>query len=204
MASTVIHMAVAHEINKELKRNEKLLLLGAIAPDISKEINQDRRISHFSMDTPYPNLMMFKRKYQNHFDDDFVFGYYIHLYTDYVWEKTFIPNFNKHIILDDIGNKMRLNENVLGRYLYNDYTNMNTLLLDEYTMDLSLFYEELPKVNNIITEIPMDKLYIIVNKADYIIQNSKEKKLYLMQLDNVKEFVSFCVETFLSEVKNGK
>ena len=40
MASAIIHLCIAKEINKYLKMNEKELLLGAIAPDISKEIGQ--------------------------------------------------------------------------------------------------------------------------------------------------------------------
>ena len=36
MASTVIHMAVTNEINKILKRNNTEILIGSIAPDISK------------------------------------------------------------------------------------------------------------------------------------------------------------------------
>ena len=29
-------------------------------------------------------------KYKNHLNDDFVMGYFIHLYTDYLWFKYFI------------------------------------------------------------------------------------------------------------------
>ena len=36
MASSIIHICVANEINKSLKRNSRELLIGTIAPDISK------------------------------------------------------------------------------------------------------------------------------------------------------------------------
>ena len=36
MASSIIHIAVAKEINKVLNRKESNLLIGTIAPDISK------------------------------------------------------------------------------------------------------------------------------------------------------------------------
>lgn len=61
--------------------------------------------------------------------------------------------------------------------IYNDYTNLNTVLLDEYNMDLNIFYNEPPQLNNIIQEISMEKIKIVINKASVIIENSKIKKV---------------------------
>ena len=36
MASSVIHICVANEINKIIKRNKEKILIGSIAPDIAK------------------------------------------------------------------------------------------------------------------------------------------------------------------------
>lgn len=47
MASSIIHLAVAKEINKKLKRKEKEILIWSIAPDISKHINKTKFKSHF-------------------------------------------------------------------------------------------------------------------------------------------------------------
>ena len=46
--------------------------------------------------------------------------------------------------------------NMLSLYIYNDYTNLNIKLLDEYDLDLKIFYNELPPLKNIIEEIQMD------------------------------------------------
>ena len=40
---------------------------------------------------------------------------------------------------------------------------MNIKLLDEYNMDLSIFYEDIPYLESIIDEIPMDKIKTIIN-----------------------------------------
>lgn len=81
MASSIIHMAVANEINKHLKRKQKDILIGSIAPDISKQIGEDKKISHFLTDNAnIPDLNKFLCQYKNNLDDDFVLGYYIHLY----------------------------------------------------------------------------------------------------------------------------
>ena len=44
MASSVIHMVVANEINKKLNRDPRKLLIGTIAPDISKLVGGKKSI----------------------------------------------------------------------------------------------------------------------------------------------------------------
>lgn len=92
MASAVIHLAVANEINKKLNRDKSQLLIGAIAPDISKFIGEDKTKSHFlkELDSNIPDIESFLNKYKNNLTDDFVMGYFIHLYTDYLWFKYFV------------------------------------------------------------------------------------------------------------------
>ena len=76
MASSVIHICVANEINKVLKRNDRKLLIGTIAPDISKLIGESKYYSHFldDIDNNIPNLEKFLNKYKYYLDDDFVLG----------------------------------------------------------------------------------------------------------------------------------
>ena len=92
MASAMIHIAVANEINKVLKMDQRKLLIGSIAPDMGKLIGRDKSITHFvDDDSPdIPNMDLFLKKYKNNLNDPFVLGYYIHLYTDYLWFKYFI------------------------------------------------------------------------------------------------------------------
>ena len=67
MASAVIHLAVANEINKELNRDKSQLLIGAIAPDISKFIGEEKTKSHFlkELDSNIPDIESFLNKYKN-------------------------------------------------------------------------------------------------------------------------------------------
>ena len=85
-------------------------------------------------------------------------------------------------------------------YIYNDYTNINIDIIDEYDLDLKIFYNELPKFDNIIKEIPMDKLYLIVNKAGEIIENSKKIKEYVFNMENIHKFISLCVDIIYSNL----
>ena len=204
MASSVIHMCVAKEINKYFNRKEKKILIGSIAPDISKQINETKEKSHFldSVNSDLPNMDKFLLKYKNNLNNDFVMGYFIHLYTDYLWFKYFIPNFvKKDFIYTLDGNTVSLSNNEKINYIYNDYTNLNTKLIDEYNLDLSIFYEEKPNFENIIQEIPMDKIQIIIDKAGIIIKNAKESKSYVFDLEEINKFIEFTVNDIIQNIE---
>ena len=206
MASAVIHMAVAHEINKVLKKDDSRFLIGAIAPDIAKQIGETKKKSHFLEDdnSDIPNIDKFILKYGEKLNDDFVLGYFIHLYTDYLWFKYFIPEIydsNNNMISKVDGNTVKCNGKMLEMYIYNDYSNLNTRLLDEYNMDLSIFYNEVPFLENIIEEIPMDRIKIIVDKTALIIAKSKEHKDFLFNMTNIKNFINLSVELTMAKLK---
>ena len=192
MASVVIHMCVASEINKRRKvDNYNEFLLGAIAPDISKFVGWDRNLSHFIDNTSYPDINKFLKKYGDKLNNDFMLGYFVHLYTDYLWYKYFIGDIKyKGLITLKDGSKIDYDADTFRKYLYNDYTNLNVRLLDEYELDLSLFYNPvtLPKIY--MDEIPIDRLQEFLDASSQIIENSKEGKDYLFDISNVLEFVS--------------
>lgn len=204
MASSMIHIVVANEINKTLNRNNKDILIGSIAPDISKHIGMTKLESHFEDENnDLPNLDKFLLKYRKYLSDDFVLGYYIHLYTDYLWFKYFEPDFYKNGVIYKLDGTV---ENVpfdkKRDYFYNDYTNLNIKLIDEYNLDLSIFYEKPRKFNNIIKEIPMDKIQIIIDQAGIIIENTKESKSYVFDMYVVNKFIKTSVDYILSNLKD--
>lgn len=203
MASAVIHLAVANEINKELNRDKSQLLIGAIAPDISKFIGEDKTKSHFlkELGSNIPDIESFLNKYKNSLTDDFVMGYFIHLYTDYLWFKYFVTEFyDKPMITKLDGTVVKCSGNMLSLYVYNDYTNLNIKLIDRYNMDLKIFYNQLPKLSNIIEEIPMDKMGLLLSQMGIIIENSKEKKDYIFNIENVEKFITTSVELILGKI----
>lgn len=203
MASAVIHMAVASEINKTLKRDNNKLLIGTIAPDISKFIGMTKVESHFleSENDNVPNLEKFLIKYKDKLNDDFVMGYFIHLFTDYLWFKYFVTEFYHNNMITKLdGTVVECKGNMFGLYIYNDYTNLNTRLLDEYDLDLKIFYNELPEFKNIIEEIPMDKINIIVNQMAIIIQNSRKNKDFIFNIENIKTFIELSTNLILSKI----
>ncbi len=203
MASSVIHMAVASEINKVIRRDNGRLLIGSIAPDISKQVGESKVKSHFldEQGNDIPNMDRFLEKYKSKLDDDFVLGYYIHLYTDYSWFKYFLPEvYEKDCVTKLDGTVVKCNGRMINQYIYNDYTNLNVDLLDIYDMDLNIFYNEPPEFENIIEEIPMDKIRIIIDQVSIIIENTKVKKDLVFNMDNVTKFIKMCVDLITSKL----
>ena len=205
MASTMIHIAISSEINKKLKRNNDKFLIGSIAPDLSKFLGETKVESHFldNEDDDVPNIERFLAKYRDKLNDDFVLGYFVHLYTDFLWFKYFVPEiYEENYIKKLDGTNVKCIGNMLIMYIYNDYTNLNSKLIDEYDLDLSIFYKEPPKFNNIIQEIPMDKIKLIIDKASVIISNSKVQKDLVFNMDNIKKFIETSVDLILSKIQD--
>ena len=205
MASAIIHIAVAKEINKDLHMNEKELFLGTIAPDISKQIGESKVKSHFlpNENTDLPNFEKFLNKYKDNLNIPFIMGYYIHLFTDYLWFKYFMPeitNCNDYIKLLN-GHKINCSEEEITTIIYNDYSNLNILLIEEYNIALSLFYADINIPNIKFDEVPLDKLQIIVDKMGTIIENSKNGYTYSFNIDNVKQFIELCTKIISTDIK---
>lgn len=205
MASAVIHILVANELNKYLKRDPNKILIGSIAPDISKIINEDRKISHFINSKTDFELDKFLEKYSNNLDDDFVLGYYIHLYTDYLWFKKFLPKFVTGNTIHMIDGTIEVVDKVKKyEYIYGDYTSLNVELIDEYNLNLSIFYEECPIFKNIINEIPIKKIPTIINEMKTIIENSKKSKTHIFNLESIKEFINLSVSIIKEDLQKKK
>lgn len=207
MASAVIHLCIAKEINKTLQMDEKLLFLGSIAPDLSKQIGQSKTKSHFltSKELDIPNTYEFLDKYKDTLNNPFNMGYFIHLYTDKIWFGEFMRTkyYENCIKLID-GNVVNVSEEEKIMIIYNDYTNLNTYLLDQHNLDLSLFYEEfkIPKTN--INEIDINKLNVLIDKMSLIIMNSTKDKAYVFDEVAINEFITYCTDKILKKLSEYK
>jgi len=205
MASAIIHLAVAKKLEKFL--NPKILkdyYLGSIAPDIAKQINSSRELSHFLINTKknIPNIALFEKKYPNFKYNSFDLGYFIHLYTDKLWFDGFLDQLtiNNSIKLLD-GTIIKTTSKEIQNIIYSDYTNLNIKLIEKYDMDLSLFYEEFQIPKTTINEIPVEKLNILIDKMGIIIENSKEVKPYTFDLYSIENFIENTVTKILEELK---
>ena len=200
MASAIIHLCVAKKINTHLNMNEIGLSLGAIAPDIAKQIGETKNRSHFlneneREDIP-PHYDLFIRKYKEELNKPFDLGYLIHLMTDYYWFRDFIPK-----LISDYQEDNNLNYTALKNLIYGDYTSLNQQLIDDYNLNLYYFQNEINFPKSRIEEIPMDKLNILVEKMGLLIQNMNVKKLSIMNYDEIIFFIETCSNKILDDLK---
>ena len=129
-------------------------------------------------------------------------GYFIHLYTDLLWDKYFVSEIiEKNTIHLLNGETIEKNPETYKKLIYQDYTNLNIQLIDYYQLDLSLFYEEavIPKIQ--MDEIPVEKLSLLINHTGIIIENTKEQKSYTFNLDNIKSFIELCSTLIISVIE---
>lgn len=202
MASAIIHLCVAKEVNKVLRMDEKLLFLGTIAPDISKQIGQSKEISHFldhSNEDDIPNIDAFLKKYRSELIHPFEMGYFIHLLTDKYWYRDYVYKYVERYVVEN--GKKDLTYSAMKQLIYDDYTNINIDLIDKYGLSLELFYEEFKYPTSKITEIPMDKLSIIVEKMGIIIEESKEEKTFLFDTYDIVKFIDETVKYIVRDVQ---
>ncbi|MBQ9018956.1 MAG: zinc dependent phospholipase C family protein [Bacilli bacterium] len=206
MASTIIHLAIAKNLKDKLEiDNTKDYYLGSIAPDISKQIGINKSISHFSFNnrSNVPNINLFVKRYPTFKYNSFNLGYFIHLYTDKIWDEEFIPKITNQTniikLLD--GSIINSTKEEISNLLYSDYTNLNISIIDEYNLDLSLFYEDFTIPDTPLNEIPVNKLDILINKVGIIIENSKQEKQYTIDINIIKLFIEETTNKILEELK---
>lgn len=206
MASAIIHLAVAKELEKYLNvKNKYDYYLGTIAPDLAKQIGRTKHESHFIYNTRenIPNIKKFTDKYKYFYKNDFELGYYIHLYTDKIWFNEFINSlaYHKSVKLLD-GTMINTTEKEISKMIYQDYTSLNIQIIDYYNLELSLFYEDFKKPKSNLDEIPLNKLNILIDKMGIIIENSKQEKNYIFDINSVNSFIEKTVQIIIKELKN--
>ena len=202
MASAIIHLCIAKEVNKVLGMDEKLLFLGTIAPDLSKEIGQSKEISHFldhSNEDDIPNIDRFLNKYEEELRNPFEMGYFIHLLTDKYWFREYVYKYIERYSIES--GRKDLTYSALKQLIYDDYTNINIDLIDKYGLSLELFYDKINYPTSKITEIPMDKLPIIVEKMGLIIEESKEEKTFVFDTYDIVKFIDETAKYIIRDVQ---
>ena len=202
MASAIIHLCIAKEVNKVLGMDEKLLFLGTIAPDLSKEIGQSKEISHFldhSNEDDIPNIDRFLNKYEEELRNPFEMGYFIHLLTDKYWFRDYVYKYIERYSIES--GRKDLTYSALKQLIYDDYTNINIDLIDKYGLSLELFYDKINYPTSKITEIPMDKLPKKVEKMGLIIEESKEEKTFIFDTYDIVKFIDETAKYIIRDVQ---
>lgn len=197
-----MHLCIAKEVNKYLHMDERALLLGSIAPDLSKELGETKEISHFldhSSEDDLPNIDHFLRKYRQDLHNPFTMGYLIHLLSDKYWFRDYINAYISRYTHDK--DKKTLTYSALRSVIYNDYTNINIDLIEHYNLSLDIFFNEYSLPQSNITEIPINKLPVLIDKLSLIIKESTTEKTFVFNTNDIIEFISASVKYIIKDIQ---
>ena len=201
MASTIMHLAIAKKVNEFLKMDERELYLGTLAPDLSKELGQNKEISHFldpTKDYDIPDINKFLAKYKDSLVNPFEMGYFIHLLADKYWYRDYINDYiDKYTTNID---KKKLTYAAIKNIIYNDYTNINSDLIKEYQININTILED-TSIGTRLTEVPVDKLNLIVDKLKIIIEESHEDKTFMFNTEDIKEYINNSAKYIIKDIE---
>lgn len=172
MPSIAAHFACAgivyKELNKQIKSKEDFYR-GCILPDII-----DKKDSHFKIKGKYylvPDVEKYKKLYK--LNSDLNKGYLCHLLLD----KYFLDEF----VISNIENYDKLFL-FSADLMYNDYTNLNAMLVKRFKLDLAYINEIMKDFNNKLIQSKYES-----NKRN--INNLKEGNLKFIDEDKMELFL---------------
>ncbi|MFC7680769.1 hypothetical protein [Paenibacillus sp. GCM10028914] len=89
MGSRIMHYCISAGLARELMINDDQFFLGSIAPDVHKNMNTPKSISHFMKEDNdgkfFADYLEFNHKYLRYMKDPFYLGYFYHLISDVIW-----------------------------------------------------------------------------------------------------------------------
>ena len=194
MPSHKIHIKIAQDLNKELKLNNDLIMLGSVLPDLT--ITKDHGLSHFQYIDEYPynlaNADEFIKKYPN-MKDDVSIGYIIHLLADRFYNDWYYKNYR----LKGINTTKEFKHNLFDSY---DKYILKHFKLDKFK-DFSII-EKIPKYKDLKFDINYLKEYI--NKFNYEIDtNYIDEDYSIDKIDILKKLYDDCLEYIFNWLKNN-
>lgn len=200
--------------------------------DLKRKIREEKRSTHFrnpnqeNLCLKIPEISLFLSKYRNLLPHDMTaLGYMFHLYTDRIFFSELFPltfvnldEFGNETIYDQESRTIRIrktNQEVDSKSfwagtcdlsIYDDYTIMNKLLLEEFGTSFSEEeFSDFAKSNFTnpgIEEVSYDKILEIISKTSEFIKESftlEQISLKIFREEDVKEFILQTPEKFMIE-----
>ena len=200
-------------INKYIK-NKDVFLTGCVAPDIAIPNTISKNIGHYrdksNLFFKAPDLEKFLYKYKSRLDEDFILGYFCHLYADMIFSTIYMIHITKPLDKNkNFYNKKdasfvflkKQNKLLDASYfkqnnpLYDDYTISNDILVKSFNIPLKInFSLQDPKID----EIDKDKLKNINEEViKYLkLNNLKNKETSILIIDDYCKFIKLYAKKF--------
>ena len=81
------------------------------------------------------------------------------------------------------------------------HSNINIDLIDKYNLPLDIFQNEWELPTSKITEIPMDRLDVLIEKMGIIIEESREEKTFLFDTTDIEIFIENTVKYIIKDIQ---
>lgn len=209
MPSHKIHLAIANELNKELKMDLDSLMIGSVLPDLALN---DHGVSHYQVEGTYDSELANPDKFLNEYKEDMrnpvMIGYLIHLLTDRFYNDYYFRN---HCIFNDNGipvaAKLR-NGKVIEKIKIpkqSDFFKYDKWLLKNNRVekfksdncinniyDLSIAQFDIDKIKKYITDSNNDKIRNLKTNLFYKSISKKElDSVYINCIEYIKNYLTF-------------
>ena len=187
-----VHLEVGKRLNKKLNIDKDLFMLGNILPDINngyvvKGISKilAHKYTHYTEDNMY-SYKNFYNEYKDKINNTIVLGYYVHLYTDFLFNNDFYNRVQNDIEHDK-----------LRKIKQNDFKKFNNKFLNN---KLDIDIDKCLNNVNILKRISINKndLELVIN----YLNNRKEEKLeYNFYTEKeLEELLNKTVEKIYNEI----
>ncbi|MBQ2938138.1 MAG: hypothetical protein IJE05_04610 [Clostridia bacterium] len=194
MPSWITHLVTANKICDKLNIKDKnSFLFGNIMPDIlnnhivkNTNTHREYEITHFTDDIvingikyAFPNFDKFFEGYKEKMNNPIVCGFYVHLITDYFWNKL---SYEKHFRNHNGFVEIQFIDGTTEEYEYDpaikvkqsDFRIFTEYLKNNYEIDKIAYTDDLLNLSKEITEIPLIKEDI--EKTLYAVDEYRKNK----------------------------
>lgn len=193
MGSRIMHYCISSLVNEKLRLQEDQFLLGGLAPDLNKYMNQPKMDSHFAKCNAngifYTDYEAFYDKYLINQGSPFHIGYYFHLISDEIWLREIYFKKIKWLPPEE-------KKEAQQKY-YRDFWRLNGKLIDHYSIELKQHFVEPVAID----EIDYRYLPALIRdlKRDFEFMNdAKDEPLEILSFEEVirvlEESVRICLE----------
>lgn len=214
MPAWEMHIAIANRVNKILNLDDELFIIGNVMPDAEGYVIKDPSVkvayavSHYAehniegVKEVLPKYQRFIQKYNNKMNNPIVMGYFVHILTDFYWNRM---TFKNYYIRNNEGETIGIKLNN-GKELFcskderrilkqTDFSNFSSYLVNNGRLYIpNLRKNKIIDNIKIIEEIPLTEKDV-EKTIDYLENINKKRK-------NIEEYKVFTKEKFQEEFEN--
>lgn len=196
MGSFLMHIGISEIVRKRLNLSIKFIY-GSIMPDLVKMKTGDRIGTHFLKTVVtdkgrqrLPDIDNAISLLKGKMDKEIRLGYLAHLVEDLIWFEKYIPSFAERV---ENGRMVYLKDNSIhleeefSTDIYEDYTKINSYVIDKYCKEYSDLKLEL---QSIMTKQEMEFL----EKNDKIIELEQIETLSVISKESLDEYIKLTAD----------